>query len=88
MPHICWEAAETGNPLDSIICRLFVMRLVRWMFGVGHPRLMLEDGHITAEIYEHDRRDQGLRARLFYKNVCGSSLRLIGYGEDHIQVSD
>jgi hypothetical protein len=60
MPHICWEAMETGNPLDSTICHLFFMWLVCWMSGIGHPCSMLEDSHITAEIYERDQRDQGL----------------------------
>ena len=90
IPYIRWQAvgAARAGRLSAALFSLFIMRFIRWMSGIGHPGLMLEDGHITEQVYERDQSDPGLRARLFYRTVSGSSLRLIGYAKENIYVCD
>ena len=87
IPLIHWEVEVEEDELGSILCRLFIVRLVRWMSGTGHPRLMLEQGQVAQDLYDCDERDHGLRARLFYQTSSGSDLRMIGY-KQHITVGD
>ena len=54
------------------------------MSGTGHPRILLDKGLITPEAYEAGRDDRGLRARLFYRAITGSDLRLVGFAKDTV----
>jgi hypothetical protein len=46
----------------------------------------MDKGLIAPEVYEADREDRGLRARLFYWAITGSDLRLVGIGKDTVFV--
>ena len=82
LPYIDWSGEDTANHLSSALYGLFIMCIICWMSGTGHPSVMLEDGHIPSEVYELGQGDQGLCARLFHRMVTGSSVCLMGYGND------
>ncbi|KAF8328649.1 hypothetical protein F5887DRAFT_1082974 [Amanita rubescens] len=66
---------NVDNPTTYNLCRLFIMRFMRWIEGIGHPRDM-KDSLITSQEYTKARLDRGLRARLFHQVVTGCSLKL------------
>jgi hypothetical protein len=89
LPLIRWYAQPSDDEdFSEMIFNMFVLRVKRWLSGTGHPRLLMERGLITPESYEADKDDAGLRARLFYRAITGSDLRLVGFGKDTIYVRD
>ena len=67
---------------------MFILRVQRWMSGTGHPCILMDKGLITPEAFEADRNDRGFRARLFYRAITGSDLRLVGFTKDTVYVRD
>jgi hypothetical protein len=86
LPYIDWSGEDTADHLSAALYGLFIMCFIRWMSGTGHPSIMLEDGQISSDVYEPGRGDQGLRVRLFHQMVTGSSVRLMGYGNDDVVI--
>ena len=88
LPLIRWYGlpSESDNPSTELLYNLFIIRLVHWISGTGHPRELVERGLIASESYEKYRHDTGFRARLFYEAVSGSHMRLIGAGRDKVHV--
>ena len=87
LPLIRWYAQPSDELSDDLI-NMFILRVRRWMSGTGHPRILMDKGLISPETYEADRDDKGLRARLFYRALTGSDLRLVGFTKDTVYVRD
>jgi hypothetical protein len=88
LPHIQWYCRPSDEACSDTLYNLCIMHLARWMHGTGHPRKLMQQGHITSELYEQDKSDRGLRARLLYLAATGSPLRLIGSGRETLEVCD
>ncbi|KAM6489650.1 hypothetical protein JOM56_014886 [Amanita muscaria] len=73
--QISWVGTNPADPVNHHFYQLFVMRANHWLSGVGHPRELVGE-YINQATYEQDRWDRGLRARLLYKAITGSSLIL------------
>ncbi|KAM6499074.1 hypothetical protein JOM56_004582 [Amanita muscaria] len=71
--QISWVGTNPADPVNHHFYQLFVMRANHWLSGVGHPRELVGE-YINQATYEQDRWDRGLRARLLYKAITGSSL--------------
>lgn len=88
LPLIRWYAQPSDEAFSDDLINMFILRVQRWMSGTRHPRILLDKGLITPEAYEAGRDDRGLRARLFYRAITGSDLRLVGFAKDTVYVCD
>lgn len=88
LPLIQWWGQPSDEACSEALYNLCILRLVRWMNGTGHPRKMMEQGLITSQLYDEDRGDRGLRARLLCLAATGSPLRLVGAGKEKVAVGD
>ncbi|KAM6497898.1 hypothetical protein JOM56_005846 [Amanita muscaria] len=70
---ISWVGTNPAEPINNHFYQLFIMRVHCWLSGIGHPRELVGE-YIDCAAYEQDRWDRGLRARLLYKAITGSSL--------------
>jgi hypothetical protein len=71
--QISWVGTNPADPVNHHFYQLFVMRANHWLSGVGHLKELVGE-YINQATYEQDRWDRGLRARLLYKAITGSSL--------------
>ena len=85
LSRITWIGTKYTQRANRCMYQLFIMRVKNWLRGVGHPRELIGK-HIDEETYCKDRWDAGLRAKLLYRAVTGSSL-LLGGTEHKITVS-
>jgi hypothetical protein len=80
-----WFGEDHTDVQNATVYKLFIMRVTSWLRGSGHPRELVGK-HLDRDTYLKER-DAGVRARLLYKAVTGSSL-LIGRPHDKIMVSN
>ncbi|KAM6497781.1 hypothetical protein JOM56_005729 [Amanita muscaria] len=62
---------------------LFIMRVTHWLRGIGHPRELVGK-YVERETYLNER-DAGVRARMLYRAITGSSL-ILGGEHDKIRI--
>jgi len=72
-------ADRNFTDLYMLMRRCFRLRLMRWLYGRGHP-LSLKGTCVPEDVFESEREDPLVRARLLLKAVTDSDLLPIGEG--------
>jgi len=62
--------------LHMLMKQCFRLRLIRWLYGRGHP-LQLKGIHVPDAIFDAEREDPLVRSKLLLKSMTRSDLLLV-----------
>lgn len=85
LDKIIWVGESHTEVQNARVYDLFIMRVTHWLRGIGHPRELVGK-YVERETYLNER-DAGVRARMLYRAITGSSL-ILGGEHDKIRVSN
>ncbi|KAM6495105.1 hypothetical protein JOM56_009728 [Amanita muscaria] len=83
LDKIIWVGESHTEVQNARLYDLFIMRVMHWLRGIGHPRELVGK-YVDRDTYLNER-DAGVRARMLYRAITGSSL-ILGGAHDKIRI--